>query len=157
MKYLWATVFLIMAPIAVIAQGESKINWKSWSELESALAQEPKPVLLFFHADWCAYCKKIERVVFTKPEIIDRINKEYYAVSMDVERTDTISFDGMIFKNEQALTQRNGVHELPLLLGSRDGREYSLPVTILLNKDFTTRERVFEYYTSKQLMTYLEE
>jgi thioredoxin-related protein len=145
----------MVTPIIVLAQGESRIQWKTWAELESALAQNPRPVLLFFHADWCEYCKKIERVVFTKPDVIDKINKNYYAVSMDVERTDTITFDGMIFKNKQALTQRNGVHELALLLGSRDGKDYSLPVTILLHKDFTIRERIFEYYTSKQLLTYL--
>lgn len=155
MRYSWLILFLMVTPIIVLAQGESRIQWKTWAELESALAQNPRPVLLFFHADWCEYCKKIERVVFTKPDVIDKINKNYYAVSMDVERTDTITFDGMIFKNKQALTQRNGVHELALLLGSRDGKDYSLPVTILLHKDFTIRERIFEYYTSKQLLTYL--
>lgn len=74
---------------------------------------------------------------------------------MDVERTDTISFEGAKFANKQALTKRNGVHEIPLLLASREGIPFSLPATIILNKDFTLKERIFEYYTSKQLLKIL--
>ena len=74
---------------------------------------------------------------------------------MNVEQTDTITFEGRKFTNKQAVTKRNGVHELPLLLASRESFPFSLPTTILLNKDFTLRKRSFEYYTSKQLINFL--
>tara|TARA_R100000935_G_C2809144_1_gene154155 strand:+ start:74 stop:511 length:438 start_codon:yes stop_codon:yes gene_type:complete len=137
------------------AQNKDKINWITWNELEQALQKKPKPVFIFFHAKWCAYCKKIKREIFPKEEVVKKINSEYYAVEMDVEVTDTISFDKVKFMNKQSLTQRNGIHELPLLLASRKNAPFSLPATIILDKKFTVRTRVFEYYTSKQLLEIL--
>jgi len=143
---LWVGLFLARA------QSTSEIKWKNWSELERAIKEEPKPVFIFFHAKWCAYCKKIEREIFTKPEVIQKLNNDYYAVEMDVEQTDTITFEGIQFTNKQALNKRNGVHEIPLLLASRKSIPFSLPATVILNKDFTLKERFFEYYTSKRLL-----
>ena len=136
----------------VVAQRSTEIYWKSWSELENAIKENPKPVFMFFHAKWCAYCKKIDREVFTKQEVIQKLNTDYYAIEMDVESTDTIYFEGVEFTNKQALTKRNGIHEIPLLLASREGIPFSLPATVLLNKDFTLKDRFFEYYTAKQLL-----
>ncbi|MGY0391001.1 thioredoxin family protein [Bizionia sp. KMM 8389] len=148
------TIFLIGFFFAR-AQNITTINWKNWSELEQALIKKPKPVFIFFHAKWCAYCKKIEREIFTKPKVIQKLNTDYYAVEMNVESRDTITFEGTNFTNKQALTKRNGVHEIPLLLASRNDIPFSLPATIILNKDFTIKNRVFEYYTSKQLLCFL--
>lgn len=83
------------------------------------------------------------------------MNRDYYALEMDVERTDTITFEGTKFTNKLALDKRNGVHEIPLLLASREGIPFSLPTTIILNNDFTLRNRIFEYYTSKKLLKLL--
>lgn len=153
MKIFICYIFIFLAGILTLeAQDDAGINWKTWPELEQAIKEEPKPIFIFFHAKWCAYCKKIERKIFTKSEVIAKLNSKYYAVEMDVERTDTITFEGVKFINKQALTKRNGIHEIPLLLASRKGFPFSLPATIILNKDFRLKERFFEYYTSKQLL-----
>ncbi|QDO94463.1 DUF255 domain-containing protein [Formosa sediminum] len=138
------------------AQNSNTIHWKTFPELESALKENPKPIFIFFHAQWCAYCKKIQRQVFTKPDVINLINNKYYAVHMDVESQDSIVFEHTVFTNTQALTKRNGIHDIPLLLASRTEYPFSLPATVILNKDFTVRQRVFEYYTSKELVLLLK-
>ena len=141
--------------LSLEAQDNNEINWKTWPEIEKVIKEKPKPIFIFFHAKWCTYCKKIERKIFTKLEVIQKLNNDYYAVEMDVERTDTINFDGVKFINKQTLTKRNGIHEIPLLLASREGIPFSLPTTIILNEDFTLKKRFFEYYTSKQLLKIL--
>lgn len=156
MKNFVCYIFIFLAGVLSIeAQDDAEINWKTWPELEQAIKEEPKPIFIFFHAKWCAYCKKIERKIFKRPEVIAKLNSKYYAVEMDVKLTDTITFDGVKFINKQTLTKRNGIHEIPLLLASREGIPFSLPATIILNKDFTFKERFFEYYTSKQLLKFL--
>ncbi|WP_203256493.1 thioredoxin family protein [Hyunsoonleella ulvae] len=150
-------VFFLLLCISILptfSQNE-KINWLSWSQLENALKEEPKPVLIFFHADWCAYCKKMKRKVFTNASVIQQVNTDYYAVEMDVETKDTIVFDGVTFVNTEAEKKRNGIHELPLLLASREDKPFSLPAILLLDKNFQIKERIFEYYTSKQLLNTL--
>ena len=138
-------------------KNNAQINWLSWEQLETALAEKPKNIFVFFHADWCAYCKKIDRVVFKNPEVIKKLNANYYAVRMDAETTDTIQFDGQIFTNRQALTKRNGVHDLALLLGSQPGKSFSLPVTLIFDEQFAIKNRIFQYYTSAKLLNLLNE
>jgi len=152
---IWCILFFF-GIVSAEAQDSGKINWQTWSQLEEALLKEPKPVFLFFEADWCAYCKKIKREVFTKKEVIKRLNKGYYSLKMNAESTESIQFDGITFTNEQAKTQRNGVHQLPLLLASREGKTFSLPATLILDKDFNVKQRVFEYYTSSHLLDILD-
>jgi len=137
------------------AQQKEEINWLTWEELDRALEENPKPVFIFFHAEWCAYCKKIEREIFTKEKVIEKLNKKYYAVEMDVETEDTILFDGQKFSNIQAKIKRNGVHQLPLLLASRKNTPFSLPVILIFDENFRLQKRVFEYYTSKELLQML--
>ncbi|HEA30423.1 MAG TPA: thioredoxin family protein [Leeuwenhoekiella sp.] len=152
------SIFLFLFFFGMLsAQAQKKVGiaWKSWGQLEQALKEKPKPVFLFFEAGWCAYCKKIERDVFTKKQVIEKINAAYYALKMNAESKDTIYFEGMAFINEQAQTKRNGVHELPLLLASRKGKAFSLPATLFLDEQFTVTTRVFEYYTSAQLLAIL--
>lgn len=142
--------------LVVQSQERENIHWKSWEQLERDLTIEPKPVFLFFHAKWCVYCKKIKRNALQDPTVIKKLNSDYYALQMDVETTDSIYFDQQWFVNAQAKTQHNGVHELPLLLASREHQPFSLPVTLVLNSDFTIRNRVFEYYTTKELLDLLK-
>ena len=154
-KYSILLIFLLGLFYPLRAQQNQEINWLTWEELDRALEENPKPVFIFFHAEWCAYCKKIEREIFTKEKVIEKLNKKYYAVEMDVETEDTIHFDGQKFSNIQANTKRNGVHQLPLLLASRKNAPFSLPVTLIFDKDFRLQKRVFEYYTSKELLQML--
>ena len=45
------------------------------AELEAALAQSSRPVLLDFYADWCVSCKEMEAFTFTSPEVVKRIDQ----------------------------------------------------------------------------------
>lgn len=151
LKYIAFLCFLNSFGLTAFAQDEI-IQWISWSQFETALIEKPKPVLVFFHADWCAYCKKIKRNAFANKDVVQRINEDYYAVEMDVESKDSIVFAGVTFINSQSKTKRNGIHDLPLLLASRKNKPFSLPATLLFDADFKMKARIFEYYTSKQLL-----
>lgn len=140
--------FGLLIPRSTIAQ--QKINWISFEALSDALEKDPKPVLISFHAKWCSYCRKMQKEVFTDPEIIKLVNQDYYAVSFDVETRDTVWFDGQAFVNRNATPKREGFHDLALLLGSRK-ETLTVPVTLILNPDFSIKSRDFEYLSRKKL------
>ncbi|MBQ4803798.1 thioredoxin family protein [Aquimarina sp. MMG015] len=156
MKFLKIILFFFLIIILKTEAQENKtINWITFEQLDDSLAVKPKKVIINFYADWCVYCKKMDRVVYTKPEIIEKISKDYYAVKMDAESRDTINFDGSIFTNKNYTTSRNAIHEIPALLASRKDTTFSLPAIIFLDENFTVRKRYFEYMSPKKMLSTL--
>ncbi|WP_422083086.1 thioredoxin family protein [Ulvibacterium sp.] len=136
---------------------ENHIDWLSFGQLEDSLSVKPKKVFIDFYADWCAYCKKMDEAVFKNSKVISKLNKDYYAVKMNAETTDTIVFGGETFVNKQLKKKRNPTHEIPLLLASRENYPFSLPAIVVLNEKFEVTERYFEYLSPKQMLEALED
>ncbi|NJB36545.1 thioredoxin fold domain-containing protein [Croceivirga sp. JEA036] len=150
---------LILALVALVnstvnAQ-KSTINWLSFEQLEDSLAVKQKKVFINFYADWCAYCKKMDAASFKDKEVIAKLNSDFYAVKMNAESKEAIAFRGELFTNKQLETHRNPTHELALVLASRPETPFSLPTTIILDKDFNITQRYFEYLSPQKLLSIL--
>ena len=130
------------------------VNWISFEQLEDSLQTNPKPVLLFFHTDWCSYCKKMLRETFTAPEVIEMLNSHYYAVEFDAESVDSIQFDGQIFKNDSPIKRTGKYHELAKILMGSENRAI-FPTTMLLNEDFSVKKKKNNYLSIKQILNIL--
>lgn len=148
-------LILVVFSNSLLAQ-DREINWIGFEELDDALRTDVKPVVIYFYTDWCVYCKKMERNAFKDREVISTINKEYYAVKMDAESTENISFEGKTFINNQARTKRNGIHEIPLLLAGRENKSMSFPVVMVLDKEFRVKIKSHEYLTTDQMKTLIK-
>lgn len=133
------------------AQVKKEVNWLSFDQLGDSLNARPKKVFIDFYTSWCIFCRKMDRVVFTKPEVVDLLNKEYYAVRMDAETTDTIYFEGQPFVNLKAGKKRNAIHQMAELLAQRNG-QFVPPTMIILDPEFKVKQRYFEYMDSKKLL-----
>jgi len=147
-------VFLILSNFC-LAQNDS-INWLSFEKLETKFITEPKKVIIHFYTDWCIYCKKMEKEVYTKPKVIERVNKNYYAVKFDAESTDTIFFGGKTFKNLNIDKKRNPNHELAEYLATQSERGVVLPATIIFDKNFNIEQKIFSYLSPKGLIKVLK-
>lgn len=151
-KSILITVIVALLSVQDFSAQKQKINWLTFEQLEDSLRISPKKVFLFFYADWCEYCKKMEKVGFTKPDFIQAINTNFYAVKMNAESRIPISFDGRIYRNKNVGKSRNPNHELALLLASRKNYPLTLPATILLNEEFRITEQYFTYLAPKKLI-----
>ncbi|NER14887.1 thioredoxin fold domain-containing protein [Leptobacterium flavescens] len=150
--------FCVVLLLGYIGMGQEKgVNWLSFEQLEDSLAVKPKKVLIDFYADWCVYCKKMEKVAFRDPDVVSRLNNDYYVVKMDAETTDTISFGGGNYRNKQLGKKRRPTHEIALLLASRKGYPFSLPAVVILNEKFEITARYFEYLSPAKLMEVINE
>ena len=70
----------MLFPLLGFTQQE-EVNWITFPELEEALKTNPKKVVVHFYADWCDFCTKMEKDVYTKPEIIAELNANYQQFS----------------------------------------------------------------------------
>jgi len=147
--------FCLLSGVIFSSQAQ-EVQWLSFSQLDSALAAEAKPVFIDFTTSWCTYCRKMDKQVFTKAEVVEKLKQDYYAVKMDAETREVIRFDGQEWSNKQATDKRDGIHELALLLGAKEG-EFVPPAMLFLSKDFDIKGRYFEYLSSKRLLKYLQQ
>lgn len=142
------------ANIAAKAQIKEKINWINFNQLNDSISLKPKKVFVSFYADWCTFCKEMDETTFLDKSVIKTLNKDYYAVKMNVETRDTIIFGGQTFVNKR-YKKVNPVHEIALLMASRKDKPFSLPAFILLDEKFIAKARYFQFLDSKNLISIL--
>jgi thioredoxin-related protein len=143
-------IILIVFTNTAFAQHEEKVNWLSFEQLNDSLKVKPKKVFIDFYADWCAPCLKMQREVFTDETIVKILSNDYYAVKMNVESTDTISFGNQQFINKRA-KRRNPVHQIPKLMASQKNKPFSLPALVFMDENFQVTGRYFQYLNVNQL------
>ena len=127
------------------------MHWLTFEELEDSLSIHPKKVFIDFYTNWCTYCRKMDKVVFTKPDVINLLNKQYYAVRFNAETESAINFGGQKFINDQIGKSRNPIHQIAQLLALRN-RQFVPPTLVVLDEDFKVTARYFEYMDSKRLL-----
>lgn len=142
--------FLTINSISV-AQPNQEINWITFEQLEDSLKVNPKKVFVDFVADWCQVCKAMEENVFTDSLVITTVNRDYYAVRMNIESPDTIAFGNQTFINER-LEMKNPIHQIPLLMASRKDKPFSLPAMVFFDERFIATSRYFQFIDAKQFV-----
>ncbi len=70
---------------------EAGIQWKEYTEGMKLAKSGNKPVFLYFHAEWCAYCKKMEATTFKDEKISAYLNENFVSISIDTDKDTEIS------------------------------------------------------------------
>ncbi len=90
---------------------------KSVADLERELAAAKaagKPVMLDFYADWCIYCKQMEKNVFSRPEVVAAMS-DFVLLQADVTEQD---------EKDMALMEKIGIPAPPaMIFWGADGNE----------------------------------
>ena len=60
----------------------SGIVWQAYQAGRTAAEQQGKPVLLHFHAEPCDWCQKLEREVFSDPDLI-QLSRRFVCIKVD--------------------------------------------------------------------------
>jgi len=70
---------------------ETSIQWKAYNEGMQLAKSRNKPVFLYFHADWCTYCKKMEATTFKDKKVWAYLNENFISIQVDTEKDTDIS------------------------------------------------------------------
>ncbi len=145
---LWLSINLL--GYSAFAQHANKVNWISFSQLNDSLKVKPKKVFVNFYANWCTICKQMEQSTFTDESVVNELSNNYYAVKMNVESTDSITFGLQTFVNRR-IKKVNPIHEIALLMASRKNKPFSVPAFILLDDQFVAKARYFQFMDAKAM------
>lgn len=87
LKTLVGTACLVLAAfwITAWAMRGPGVEWRVYSErtLEQA-AEQNKPVIIDFYADWCTPCRELEEVTFHHADVVRQARRDFVMVKVDV-------------------------------------------------------------------------
>ncbi|MEM9261112.1 MAG: DUF255 domain-containing protein, partial [Bacteroidota bacterium] len=100
--FLLLCAFFLLFSLPTTAQ----VEWLSWEEAVARNEKAPRKFLVDVYTDWCGWCKKMDKQVFTDPKIEAYIKKNFYAVKLNAEQRATIQYDGHTFNFNPEIGRR---------------------------------------------------
>ncbi len=79
----------------------TEINWLPYDVGLEKAKKEKKHILVDFYTNWCYYCKKMDKEVFVRPEIVKMLNENFVAIKVNAESRKELDIDGY------KITERN--------------------------------------------------
>lgn len=91
------------------------INWMPLEEAQEQAAETGKKVFIYAEAEWCGYCKKMNKQVFPQQSVADSLSKYFHPVRIDIESDEKTVFNEEDF-TEQVLAQKFRVTGTPTMI-----------------------------------------
>lgn len=89
--FIMTTVILACFFIASAAFCKEQINWLEYEEGIEAAKAEKKKIYLNFFADWCGYCKIMDKQTFTNKEVIGFLNENFVSVKINSDKNKKVA------------------------------------------------------------------
>lgn len=128
------------------------INWLTVQEAYAQAQKKPKKFVIDVYTDWCGWCKVMDRETFSKPAIVDYVNKNFYPVRFNAEQTGDITLGQRTF--HYVNNGGRGVHELAVALLKN---QMGYPTTVFMDEKFNLIQPIAGYLeprTFHQIVTY---
>lgn len=107
------------------------IAWMSWEEAAAANAGKPRKIFVDVYTEWCGWCKRMDATTFKDPEVVRYLNEHFYAIKLNAEQRESITWNGQEFKWHPG--GRDGINKLAYDL--LDGR-LSYPTYVLMDGEY---------------------
>ena len=105
-----ALAVLLTVP-AASARAEAT-PWRGWDAGMKAAGANKRFVMVDVYTDWCGWCKRMDRDVFSNPEVREYLGKKFVTVRLNAEAGDAAHYEGKDFTS-RTLATRFGVTGYP--------------------------------------------
>lgn len=84
----FALVLCLLVPNMLSAREpiDHTINWLTFDQGQKKGQAQKQKFFLYFYADWCGYCRKLEKETFTNKDVAKFINANFIPVRINSDR-----------------------------------------------------------------------
>jgi thioredoxin-related protein len=126
--------YLVLCTLClVVSSTYAQLKVHTFEEVEQLSQEHPKPIVVFFHTDWCKFCSLMLQTTFKNEAIVDKLNKDFYFISFNAESKDPVNYHNQIYRFRPTGTG-TGIHELATVLASSNG-QLIYPTSTILSVD----------------------
>jgi thioredoxin-related protein len=147
-------ILLLLIFFWAIPSGFAQLKVYTFDEVAQLSKENPKPIVVFIHTNWCKYCKMMENSTFKNEEVIKILNQDFYFISLDAETKNDI-----IYNNQRFIFIPNGkntgIHELATALATID-KQISYPTLSILDSSNTILFQKNSFLNTKTVLTILK-
>lgn len=124
MRSYYLLLFIFTAGLMVSFTTEpEEVQWISLSDAQNKLKSEPRAIFIDFTADWCGWCKVMDKNTFSDETVAKYMNENFYAVRLDYDSKTKFDFFGKQYTARE-LGEKYRVPGLPtILLVSSDNKK----------------------------------
>jgi len=72
----------------------SAVDWKSFDVANQLSQQQGKRILVDVYTNWCSWCKKMDKEVYTDPTVSAVIQSQFIAVKLSAEAGTLLTYQG---------------------------------------------------------------
>ncbi len=120
------------------AKTASAPAWRGWDAGLAEAKKTGRPVLVDVYTDWCGWCKRMDRDVYSKPEMVDYLSKNWVTVRLNAEAGTLVHYQGHE-TTEAAIAQQFGINSYPTTMMLKPNGEFLVNVPgYLAAGDFKT-------------------
>jgi thioredoxin-related protein len=94
----WSLISMTDPMTDPVSDPGASIQWLTWQEAADKAKVEPRKIFVDIYTDWCGWCKRMDATTFQDPRVIEYMNANFYAVKLNAEMKEEISFNDHIFK-----------------------------------------------------------
>ncbi len=110
-----SAIYCLLTFLAFSSLKAQEIEWLTLAESQEKMKEEPKKLFIDIVADWCKWCKVMEKNTFSDPAVIEYVAENYYAVKLEYEDLSEVKFGGKSWTAKE-LAKSWSVQDLPTIV-----------------------------------------
>ncbi len=147
-------ILLFLFVLTIGTTQAQQIKWMTMDEALAAQKENPKKIFMDVYTTWCGPCKMLDKNTFSDKNVIEYLNKNYYAVKFNAEGNDPVTYQDFTYTNPNYQAERKGRNSQHLLAHALKVNAY--PTVVFFKENGDLIQGVPGYRTPQQLEIFLK-